>query len=188
LFDTFPKVATFIFGLGSEEQAIAILTKLFVVEGHRFSYEFTQLAVYQGKIVGMFIGYPGRMVGRLDRRLGMLMMRQYRLRGKLALILRAYPMVFIQEAARNEYLLSNLAVRKRMRGQGIGAILLQQVEETAAQAGLDRVSLMVSITNQDARRFYERHGYSVKAIHLESNQRVPFLGAGYHRMLKAMSV
>jgi ribosomal protein S18 acetylase RimI-like enzyme len=114
------------------------------------------------------------------------MFQQYRLRGKAALLIRALPLVFIKEADRDEYLVSNLAVRKQVRGRGIGSGLLEQVEERTREVGLRRISLMVSIGNEDARRFYESHGFKVRATQLESNKRVPYLGPGYHRMVKAL--
>jgi ribosomal protein S18 acetylase RimI-like enzyme len=186
LFDSFPKMAAFVIGLGNEKRAQAILTELFAKPGHRFSYEFGHVAIHQGKVVGLFIGYSGKRLGKLNRRLGRLMIRQYRFRGKAALLIRAWPLVFIKEVGRDEYLLSNLAVRKHLRNKGIGAGLLTKVEEEAREAGLRKISLMVSIGNRAARRFYERHGYHIRATHLESNKRVAYLGPGYHRMVKEM--
>jgi len=186
LFDSFPKQATFTFGLGDADRAKEILKRLFPIAGHRFSFEYTQTACYQGRIVGLFVGYPGRILGRLDRHLGRLMFRQYRLRGKLALLIRALPLIFIKEAERDEFLLSNLAVKKSYRGRGIGHMLLAQVDQKARERNLAKVSLMVAIENRGARRLYERYGYKVCAINLESNKRVPHLGAGYQRMVKRL--
>ena len=52
IYATFPKVATFTIGLGSEDRAKAILDKIFRIPGHRLSYEEMLLAVYQGRVVG----------------------------------------------------------------------------------------------------------------------------------------
>lgn len=186
LFDSFPKQATFTFGLGDAGRAKLILERLFPMMGHRFSYEWTQAACFRGKLVGLFVGCPGRILGKLDRRLGRLMFRQYRLRGKLALLIRAFPLVFIKEAARDEFLLSNLAVAKQYRGRRIGHLLLDQVEQSAREMNLAKVSLMVAIQNRDARRLYEQYGYKICAIHLESNKRVRHVGAGYQRMVKGL--
>jgi hypothetical protein len=43
---------------------------------------------------------------------------------------------------------------------------------------------MVAIENKRARQFYDRHGFKTTAIHLESNKRVPYLGAGHQRLIK----
>jgi len=186
LFETFPKKATYIIGLGSEERAKKILTKIFPLKGHRLSYDVTQIILYEGRAVGLMTSFAGRMLGQLDRRLDWYLLKQYRFRGKLALFIRGYPLFFIQEATHKEYFLSNLAVKKGYRGKGIGAKALVNVEDQAKDAGYDRVSLIVNIENKDARRFYDRNGFSMRAMHLESNQRVKYLGAGYQRMVKVL--
>lgn len=184
IFDTFPKLATFIIGLGNEARAKKILARIFQMEGHRFSYCYTEMVLVHGKRVGLVIAYPGKKLGKLNWRTAKVLFQQYRFRGKLALITRTWPLVFIKEANRNEFLLSNLAVKKGYRGLGIGADLLSHVEKQASQLGYQKVALMVAIENKEARRFYQQHGYLVKALHLESNKRVRYLGPGYQRMVK----
>jgi len=186
LFRTFPKEAAFIIGLGSEERARKILVKIFTMQDHRFSYEFTHIILHQRKPVGLITSFPGGLLTKLDRHLGIILLRQYRLRGKLAMIMRAYPLIFIKEATRQEYFLNNLAVRKDFRNKGVGQIALAKVETLAQEAGLDRISLIVDIENQSAKRFYERNSFKMQAIHLESNRRVPHLGPGYQRMVKRL--
>ena len=187
LFDTFPKKATYVIGLGNAERAKNILRDLFAKPEHRLSYSVTEVALYEGRIVGLFTAFQGRHLGRLDRRLDWLILRKYSLRGKLAVLARGWPLVFIKEATRKEYFLSNLAVRKRLRGQGVGEIMLSRVEEKARQAEVETLSLMVHIQNERALKFYRQHGFKTAAIHLESNTRVSDLGAGYHRMIKELS-
>ena len=186
LFASSPKKNTFIVGLGSESRAKKILSKIFKLEGHRFSYQFAEMALDNGKVVGMYLAYPGRSLTRLDWRLYRVMLSQYGLRGKLALISRSLPLIFIKEAARDEFLLSNLAVKKGQRGQGFGLQILKRVEQQALENNLRKIALMVSVDNQGAKRFYERHGYEVKAIHLESDKRVKVLGPGYLFMVKTL--
>lgn len=186
LFTSFPKLATFIIGLGDEARAKHILQKIFPQKGHRFSYEFTEVVLFRGGIVGVVIAFPGRKLGRLNRRLAKVLIGQYRLRGKLALLVRALPLAFIKEATGDEYYLGNIAVKKRARNRGIGRIILEHVEDRAKNAGLGKVALMVSIDNQGARRLYERLGYHIEAINLESNARVAYLGTGYQNMIKVL--
>lgn len=186
LYATSPKKNRFIVGLGSETRAKRILVKIFTLENHRFSYQFTQMALHKGKVIGMVLAYPGRSLGRLNWRLYRIMLAQYGLRGKLALISRSLPMIFIKEAAHDEFLLSNLAVKKGQRSRGFGSQILKHAEQLALDNKLEKVALMVSIDNQAGKRFYERHGYAVKAIHLESDKRVKVLGPGYFHMVKEL--
>lgn len=187
IYETFPKVATFLIGLGSEERAKAIITRLFAMPGHRFSYEVTQFATFEGRIIGLMVTYPGKMHRKLDRKLDRLVLKQYRLRGKLVLALRAWPMMWIKEVSRDEYLVGNLAVRGRYRGKGAGSVMLSHVEEIAMAAGYSKIALRVAIENQSAQKFYERLGYKTVSIHLEPNNRVRYMGAGYRRMIKRLS-
>jgi ribosomal protein S18 acetylase RimI-like enzyme len=187
LFDTFPKVATFIIGLGNEDRARAILTRIFAIPGHRFSYEETILAVYKGRVVGLLTSYPGKRLTKIDRKSDRLILKQYRIRGKLALIIRFWPMLFMNETRRDEYLIGNLAVRARYRSRGIGRILLEHAEHLAGEAGLKKLALRVAIENLDARKLYESFGFETKAMYLESNRRVKYVGAGYRRMVKTLS-
>jgi GNAT superfamily N-acetyltransferase len=186
IFETFPKMATYLIGLGDARLAKDIIAKIFPIEGHRFSYQMTELVCSGDAIIGMFIAYPGRSLTKLGWSLAKAILKLYPLRQKLKLIQRGLPLIFIQEAARDEYLLSNLAVKRGQRGQGIGAEILSHVEKKAHQIGYHKLAVMVDIDNKDARRFYERHGYAVQAMHLEPNQRVKHLGPGYLRLLKEL--
>ncbi len=188
LFQTFEKKATFIIGLGDKNRAIKILTHMFKMPGHRLSYEFTNMVLQKGQVVGLFTSFPGRMLGKLDRRLDRSILKQYRLRGKLAVIQRGWPLVFMKETARDEYFLSNLVIRGSFRGKGLGTHVITKIEEKARQAGFAKVSLMVAIENKSARRFYERNGFKIIAVQLESNKRVPFMGPGYQRMVKDIHI
>ena len=187
LFETFPRKATFIIGLGNEARARKILSEIFSIPGHRLSFEFAQIALYEGRAVGMVIAFPGKMIKKLNRRLNKLILQQYSFRGKLALILRAWPLVFIKETNRDEFFLSNLMVRKKHRGQGIGEKILKQIEGQAKGAGYSKLALMVDLDNQVAKGFYDQHGYTVKAINLESNSRAPYLGPGNQRRVKDLA-
>ena len=186
IYDTFPKMAAFIIGLGDDRRARNVLKKIFATQGHRFSYEFTEMICKDGNVVGMFIAYPGHDLTRLGWGLAKLILKEYRFAEKLKVFQRGLPEIFIQEAAYDEYLLSNLAVKKCARDQGIGTQVLPYIEEKARQAGFHKLALMVDIDNCDAKRFYERHGFAVKAMHLEAHSRVKHLGRGCLQMVKTL--
>ncbi len=186
IFATFPDMATFIFGLGSKARAKEIIARIFPMSGHRMSYEMTEIVQYQGRVIGLMVTCPGKELGKLDRKLGRIMLKQYRFRGKLALVIRGLPLMFIKEASVDEYLLSHLAVKPRFRGRGVGSLMLKRLENHAREHGLNKVTLQVALGNQKARKLYERHGFLVKALHLESNKRVPYVGAGYLKMVKEL--
>jgi ribosomal protein S18 acetylase RimI-like enzyme len=186
IFDTFPKMATYILGLGDDRRARRILKKIFGTQGHRLSYEFAEMICEDRNVVGIFIAYPGHDLTRLGWRLGRLILKAYPFAEKLKVIQRGLPLIFIQEAASDEYLLSNLGIKKSARNRGIGTQVMPYIEEKARQAGFHKLALMVNIDNRDAKRFYERHGFAVKAMHLESNSRVRHLGHGHFQMVKTL--
>jgi len=68
----------------------------------------------------------------------------------------------------------NLFVRERHRDAGVGSRLLSAAESSLADAGVDVVSLEAMAANEDARRFYERHGYRPHRVELEK----PVRGGG----------
>ncbi len=54
-----------------------------------------------------------------------------------------------------------IAVYEAFRGQGIGAALMERVEERARECGCPSLSLLVFDVNDGAKRLYERLGYRV---------------------------
>jgi ribosomal protein S18 acetylase RimI-like enzyme len=56
--------------------------------------------------------------------------------------------------------ITDIYVRPEVRNKGIGRALLTEILEPARAAGLNHVSLEVLITNSDARRLYERLGFT----------------------------
>ncbi len=184
LYDSFPRKASFLIGLGNEDRARKILSEIFVLRGHRLSYEFASIALIEGLAAALVIAFPGKMLNKLNRRLVKQVLQHYSFRGKLAFILRVWPLVFLKESGRDEFFLCSLVVRNKHRGQEVGEALLSYVETSAAKAGFSKISLVVDIDDQDEKEFYDQNGYAVKAINLESNPRVPYLGPGYQRRVK----
>lgn len=187
IYATFPKVATFTIGLGSEDRAKLILEKIFAMPGHRLSYEEMVLAVSQGRVVGGLLAYPAKRLPKLDRATDRLILKQYRFRGKLALIIRTWPLIFMKDTKRRDFVIGNLAVRPQYRGHGIGEQMLHQAEKLAQEAGSRRLVLRVAIENQTAKKLYDDFGFKTTAMYLESNRRVKVAGAGYRWMVKVLS-
>lgn len=60
-----------------------------------------------------------------------------------------------------ELLMDGISVRSDARGQGIGSRLLDQVESYAIASSCKSIRLDVIDTNPNAKRLYERKGFSV---------------------------
>jgi ribosomal-protein-alanine N-acetyltransferase len=60
--------------------------------------------------------------------------------------------------------LANLAVHPRWRRRGIGSFLLRHLLERARERGAAWVALEVRVSNEAARRLYERFGFRAVAV------------------------
>ena len=54
-----------------------------------------------------------------------------------------------------------LAVQPKARGAGVGRAMLEWLEKSCRTAGMRSIRLEVRVSNEAARRFYERSGYSM---------------------------
>ncbi len=64
----------------------------------------------------------------------------------------------------------DLAVLERYRGQGVGALLLDQVAQIARQRGACKLTLEVLSANQSALRLYARAGFAPYALTPQAGQ------------------
>lgn len=64
-------------------------------------------------------------------------------------------------------IVQNLYVVPERRGEGIGSELLTAAESELAESGAERISLEALVGNDEARRFYEAHGYTPHRIEFE---------------------
>jgi len=183
---SFPDFSTYGPGLNKDERAKNIYEKTFPLEKHRFSYKNAQVAEIHGQKAGLVVSFNGQLRRRLNFRLAHLLLKAYRLKGKWVLLRRLFPMTFMEETRRDDWVLSNIAVLPKHQGQGVGKALLKAAEKQARADGCKRMVAMVGIQNTSARKFFEHLGYKVTAISLESNRRVKMFGPGYHRMVKKL--
>ncbi|KKL24041.1 hypothetical protein LCGC14_2419340, partial [marine sediment metagenome] len=56
--------------------------------------------------------------------------------------------------------LQNLAVKPEAQRRGIGALLVDEVEQQMSDAGFDEVNLSIEVGNTEAERFWASHGYT----------------------------
>ena len=63
----------------------------------------------------------------------------------------------------DEIHINNVAIRPRLRGQGLGTALMRHVLAEARRLGARRATLEVRASNADALRLYERLGFYVAA-------------------------
>jgi len=167
-----PKLALYLLG-EPESSVIRIFRDLFQVPSHMFSYTQAFVAVCDGKIVGSIFGFDGKRRKALElamiKKIGFRWFKIVRFR-RIPHMIRA-----IIELERitlpildEDYYVYMLAVLPNMRRQGIGRQLIKFAEAQAQSMGLRRVVLDVEIDNKSARHFYERLGYQISKIVIDS--------------------
>jgi len=60
--------------------------------------------------------------------------------------------------------IDDLVVTKDMRSQGLGKMLLQHAVQVAKDEECQGLRLCTGVENQDGRRFYEREGWTARAL------------------------
>ena len=73
--------------------------------------------------------------------------------------------VYAQDTTRG--VVQNIYVVPESRGDGVGSALLRSTEESLIESGAETISLEVMARNDDARRFYRRHGYRPHRVEME---------------------
>lgn len=147
LYDAFEKKFKPIFG--SRERTIALMA------GH-LRYDRTIAASCEGRVVGIAgLKFDGKEF--LDFSLWSLL-RELKL-GIFRLFFLG--VIFFNIVKKDELLVDSLAVTEDMRGKGIGKELMEFVVDFARKKGYRQVKLHVIDSNEKAKRFYERLGFSV---------------------------
>jgi ribosomal protein S18 acetylase RimI-like enzyme len=78
--------------------------------------------------------------------------------------------------------ISNFVVHPGYRAQGIGARMLQWLEQKAKSEEVERIVLDTYTSNIEAHRFYHRHGFAITGYHLTKLPRkeTPFAARTSH--------
>jgi ribosomal protein S18 acetylase RimI-like enzyme len=84
-------------------------------------------------------------------------------------------------------LLADSRVAPWAQGQGVGALLLRAGEEAIRANGHDEARLECVAANQGARRFYERHGWSLLREFVTQQPRPGLAMAEYRKRLDGAS-
>ena len=170
------------FGLMLGKRAPEIIATAYAEPDHDLSYQNATFAERDGKIVGMVAGFTAEQHRRsslepLERAAD----RSLRMR-TVNLLFR--PLMRILDTVDDrDYYLQAIAVDPEVRGGGVSAVLMDSLVERARASGADRLALDVSANNGRARRFYERHGFTVES---RWPKRVPVPGFTLYRMTKEL--
>ena len=160
-----------------------IIATAFAQPDHDLSYQHVTFAERDDVIVGMFLGYTaeqhrGSSREPLNRAAG-----GRSLRMRIVESLFAPMMRIVDSIADGDFYLQAIAVDKELRGDGVGAVLMDSFEELARASGSTRISLDVSARNEGACRFYERRGMNVES---QWPKRLSMPGLTFYRMTRGL--
>ena len=158
-----------------------IIARAFTEPGHDLSYQNVTFAEHDNVIVGMVSGYTAEQHRRSSRQPLKQAAGRHHLRMRTVLILFAPLMRIIDSIDDDDFYLQAIAVDKELRGDGVGSVLMDSLEERARASGSTRLALDVSARNERARRFYERRGMTVES---QWPKRLPIPGLRFYRMTK----
>ena len=151
----------FRFMLGKDSERV--VAEAFLTPGHDLSFEYVTFAVMRSEVVGMASAFSSEQHKRssespLLRAAGWRVPRMAVVSAAVSRLFR-----FIDTVADGDFYLHGLAVDPDRRGRGIGSMLYGHIEEQARGIGSRRISLVVAVENEGARRLYERMGMTIEA-------------------------
>jgi ribosomal protein S18 acetylase RimI-like enzyme len=180
--------ADWLFGQGKGYSSLDVLVRLFLRQGNRVSYDKANVIEQDGKVAGLIIAYPGKMLLRMNNTTAWHILQMFGLAATIRLITRQPAYGDLNEAESDEFYISNLAVFPEFQRLGIGKRLMVYAEELARASGLQKCSLIVSFGHENARHMYEQLGYKTVQTYSIMHPQVAEGSGGYHRMVKTLSM
>ncbi len=177
--------ADWLFGQEPGHPTDEVLAELYRRGQNRVSHDLCWVAEMDGRVVGLLLAYPGKLLRRLELRTGLHLAQIFGLPGTLRLARRQPVYGQLVEAEAEEFYVSNVAVSPDMQGHGVGAMLMTFADSLARSAGLPRCSLIVTFDNP-ARRLYERCGYRCVHSYEIPHPVIAHGSGGFHRMVKVL--
>lgn len=123
-----------------------------------------------GNIHGLFIGYPGKGIGKLETILTLLLkLRLSELASYMTLTANLLHGAYSPDIDEDDFYISVIVVDEGRRGKGLGSSLLKKAIEIAKENRCKSVLLDVDVGNGAAQALYEKFGFSIRRRQPESN-------------------
>lgn len=145
---------------GSPRGSLGVIKNLVRAGNNFLGREHISLALDEGEIAGLVIGYTGRGHDELGTLLRLLLsLRLGELASYLTVVSKTLHGEYTPDVAPDEYYISLIVVDENMRGKGVGSFLLNHAIESAKAVGCRAVLLDVDRENDAARELYEKFGF-----------------------------
>jgi ribosomal protein S18 acetylase RimI-like enzyme len=161
---------------------VEILAAAFIQPGHDLSHQHVTFAERDGTVVGMVSAYTAEQHRQSSREP---LKRAAGRNLRLSIISNVFRplMRILDRIGDGDYYLQAVAVDENLRGQGIGAMLMDAIENRARDAGATRLCLHVAAANKTSREIYERRGMTVDE---QWPKCLPIPGLRFYRMTKPL--
>ncbi|MFC1888236.1 GNAT family N-acetyltransferase [Thermodesulfobacteriota bacterium] len=160
-----------------------IIAKAYTQPDHSYSFQNVTYAEHDKHIVGMALGFTAEQHRRFSDQPLKEAAGYHALRMTAVKILCAPLLRILKTIADGDFYILAMAIDKELRGEGVGSVLMDSIEERARASGSTRLSLDVSAKNEGARRLYERRGMTVES---QWPKRLPIPGLRFYRMTKPL--
>ncbi len=160
-----------------------IIATVFAQPDHDLSYQNVTFAERDNVIVGMISGFTAEQHRRSSHQPLKRAAGRRNLRMRVVLILFAPLMRIIDSIVDGDFYGLAIAVDKELRGDGVGSVLMDSLEERARASGSTRLSADVSAKNEGSLRFCERRGMNVES---QWPKRWAIPGLKFYRMTKGL--
>ena len=164
IYMTMGTMADYLLGNDNAAQANSIILQLFQRRSSRYSYQYADLAIIDGEVVGLLLSYSGKVLKSLQFPMVKSVFAVNEFPEALRFFFRSLPLMNIKEVEADEYFINNVAVFPKFQGYGVGKFLMKLAERRAAEAGLNKCALTVEKANVRAVRLYEHLGYEIVDI------------------------
>ena len=146
----------FRFMLGRESESI--IAAAFIDTGHTLSHENVIFAELDNEVVGMSSTFTEKQHRLFSEEPLRRAAKRNSIRLKLVQTVFAPLWRILETIPEGDFYIQGIAIEPKIRGAGIGTILMNDIENRANASESSRLSLDVSAKNDGARRLYKRFG------------------------------
>ncbi|MGL4108538.1 GNAT family N-acetyltransferase [Clostridium sp. LP20] len=148
-------------GAGSKEELMTRLVSMIERENNRFSYQNIWVMDVDKIFAGITLALEGdklkKSTFKADK---VLITMQNGLRNKVKFLFLTIRYVLDSECKKNEFYISNIAIKNEFRGKGLAKIFLDGIYKEAKLRGFTKISLRAN--NPKLVKYYESLGYNLE--------------------------
>lgn len=178
----FEDFSIYLFGTDDHDFIMKTFKNLWMKLHNRFSYRFCFMMRDKGNPIGLISCYQGEFINKMFIPSLLAVVKQNS--SMIGYILKhpdyLYALLTSTEAFNDEFYVFVLAVLPEYQKRGIGTKLLQFAESKAKEQGFKKLTLLVSMENYNAIKFYEGFGMHKTLIY----KRKPM---HYYKMVKELN-